>query len=81
MANKEIPVRILNISIPKDKRYLTVKEVAKLFGVTPLTVRNWDKTGRLKALRNPINNYRVYRSQDIELFLRKIEKEGKISMG
>lgn len=55
------------------KNYLTVKEVAKVLGVTPLTLRNWDKAGKLKAYRNPINNYRVYKPEEIQLFLRKIE--------
>ncbi len=43
------------------KSYLTIKEVANLLGVTPLTLRNWDQKGKLRALRNPINNYRVYK--------------------
>ena len=77
MPSKEIPVKIINVSVPQGKRFLTVKEVAKLFGVTPLTIRNWDKAGKLTAIRNPINNYRVYRTQDVELFLRKMEREGR----
>ena len=56
-----------------SKKYLTIKEVARILGVTPLTLRNWDKKGKLKAYRNPINNYRVYKPEEIELFLRKIE--------
>jgi len=60
-------------------RYLTVKQVAKLLGVTPLTVRNWDKSGKLKAIRHPINNYRLYRLEDIENFLKKL-KEGKTNL-
>ena len=63
------------------KKYLTIKEVAKILGVTPQTLRNWDKSGKLKALRNPINNYRVYRAYDIEVFLRKMESKGKIQLG
>lgn len=54
-------------------KYLKIKEAAAILGVTPLTLRNWDKQGKLKAYRNPINNYRVYKAEDIELFLRKIE--------
>jgi excisionase family DNA binding protein len=61
--------------------YLTVKQVAKLLGVTPLTLRNWDKSGKLKAMRNPINNYRIYNAKEIEFFLRKIESNGKIFLG
>ena len=64
-----------------SKKYLTIKETARLVGVTPLTLRNWDKSGKLKALRNPINHYRIYKAMDIELFLRKIESKGKIQLG
>jgi len=63
------------------KKYLTIKEVAKVLGVTPLTLRNWDKVGKLKAYRNPINNYRVYKPEEIDLFLRKIESNRKFITG
>lgn len=56
------------------KKFLTVKEVARLIGVTPLTVRNWDQKGRLIAYRNPINNYRLYKIEDVEVLLRQIEQ-------
>ncbi len=56
-----------------DKNYLTIKDVAKLLNVTPLTLRNWDKRGKLIAYRHPINNYRVYKKEDLEVFLRKLE--------
>jgi len=55
------------------KKYLTVKEVARLLGITPLTVRNWDKKGQLIAYRNPVNNYRLYKIEDVEELIRKIE--------
>jgi len=63
------------------KKYLTVKETAELIGVTPLTLRNWDKLGKLRAHRNPINNYRIYKSEDIELFQRKVEAKRKLIFG
>ncbi|MEK7503372.1 MAG: helix-turn-helix domain-containing protein [Patescibacteria group bacterium] len=63
------------------KKYLKIKEVAKILGVTPLTLRNWDKAGKLKAYRNPINNYRVYKPEEIDLFLRKIESNRKFILG
>lgn len=70
-----------HIKKPCQKRFFTIKEVAKILGVTPLTLRNWDKKGKLNALRNPINNYRIYKPEDIELLLRKIESKGKIRLG
>lgn len=56
------------------KKFLTVKEVARLMGVTPLTVRNWDQKGKLVAYRNPVNNYRLYKVEDVEVLLRQIEQ-------
>jgi DNA (cytosine-5)-methyltransferase 1 len=53
--------------------YLTIKQTAKLLHVTTLTLRNWDKAGKFKAYRHPINNYRVYKLDQVELFLRRLE--------
>ena len=62
-----------NIKKLADKKFFTVGEVAYILGVTSLTLRNWDKLGKLKARRNPINNYRVYKFEDVERFLRRLE--------
>ena len=40
---------------------LTVAQVADMLSVSKQTVVSWDKRGKLKAERHPINNYRVYR--------------------
>ncbi len=53
--------------------YITIKKAAKLLHVTPLTLRNWDKAGKLKPYRHPLNKYRLYRLDQIELFLRQLE--------
>jgi len=63
------------------KNFLSVSQVSKLLGVTSLTLRNWDKSGKLKASRNPINNYRVYKKEIIDLFLRRMEGKRKIHLG
>jgi MerR family copper efflux transcriptional regulator len=39
---------------------LNVKQAAEFLGVTPKTLRNWDRAGKLKPLRHPINDYRLY---------------------
>lgn len=56
-----------------SRRYLSIKQASAVIGVTPLTLRNWDKAGKLEAYRNPINNYRYYRVDQIEAFLREME--------
>lgn len=60
------PKRLIN------KRFYTVGEAAYIFGVTPLTLRNWDNAGKLRARRNPLNNYRMYKARDIERILRRM---------
>ena len=56
------------------KKFLTVKEVSSLLDITPLTVRNWDARGKLVAYRHPINNYRLYKVEDIESLMKTIEE-------
>ena len=55
------------------QKYITIKEASGILGVSPLTLRNWDKNGKLKALRHPMNNYRVYRMEDLEKVIEEIE--------
>ena len=44
---------------------LKIKEAALLLGVHPMTLRRWEKAGRIKVRRHPINNYRLYKLQEI----------------
>jgi DNA (cytosine-5)-methyltransferase 1 len=55
------------------RKYLSIKQASSVIGVTPLTLRNWDRDGKLRSYRNPINNYRYYRVDQIEAFLRQME--------
>ena len=52
--------------------YLKIKDAATLVGVSPSTLRNWEKLGKLKAHRNPHNRYRLYKRQDLVALLRQI---------
>lgn len=60
------------------KKYLTVIEVARIFGVTPLTVRNWDKKNKLNAYRNPVNNYRLYKIDEVETLIKLIDSSKRL---
>lgn len=47
-----------------EKMY-TIAQVADLLSVSKQTVRNWDASGKLKATRHPINDYRLYHEKDV----------------
>lgn len=54
-------------------QYITIKQASRILNVSPLTLRNWDKNGKLKAYRHPMNNYRVYKIEDLETVITEIE--------
>lgn len=60
----------------KKGEHLTIKEAAKILGVTPITLRRWDNSGKLKTKRHPMNNYRIYNPVEVDA-LRKAIIEGK----
>jgi MerR family transcriptional regulator, copper efflux regulator len=55
------------------KDFLTVGEAATTLGVSRSTLRNWDKAGKLKPYRHPINGYRLYNRQELETLLQKVQ--------
>lgn len=52
---------------------MTIAQAAEYVGVTPLTLRNWDKAGKLKAVRNPLNGYRMYDKEELDKFLSQLQ--------
>jgi len=52
--------------------FLTVSEAAEFLGVSPSTLRNWDRNGKLNALRHPVNGYRLYSKEDLKHLLKAI---------
>ncbi|MEK7175902.1 MAG: MerR family DNA-binding transcriptional regulator [Patescibacteria group bacterium] len=53
--------------------YFSIKEAAGILGVSPLTLRNWDRSGKFHAQRHPMNNYRVYKLSSLEKIIEDIE--------
>ena len=52
--------------------YMTITEAAKFLGVSASALRNWDRLGKLTAVRNPMNRYRLYRKSDLEMVLQEM---------
>lgn len=48
--------------------YLSLSEVADMLSVSKETLRRWDKNGKLKPVRHPMNGYRVYPLQALRQF-------------
>ncbi len=59
--------------------YMRIKEAAEFLGVTPNTLRNWEKEDKIKVYRNPQNSYRLYKKEDLEQLLNKIAPVLEIS--
>lgn len=52
--------------------YLKIKDAADFLGVTPNTLRNWEKDKKITVYRNPQNSYRLYKKEDLENLLNNI---------
>lgn len=62
---------------PTLAEYLTVAEAAEFLGVTPATLRNWDRAGKLSPRRNPLNGYRLYKRDELDAILKEINAGAK----
>lgn len=47
------------------KRIFSLKEASQILSVSTETLRRWDNKGKLKSIRNPLNNYREYTKEEI----------------
>jgi excisionase family DNA binding protein len=54
------------------KDYLTVGEAATTLGVSRATLRNWDRSGKLKPYRHPVNGFRLYSRSELEALLQEV---------
>ena len=58
------------------KEFITIKDAAEILSVSRDTLRRWDKAGKLKTKRHPMNNFRIYDPAEVEA-LRKAILEGR----
>ena len=58
----------------KLRDYLRISEAADYLGVSPNTLRNWERAGKIAAHRHPVNRYRLFRQQDLDRLLRQVER-------
>ena len=58
-------------------KYYTIHEVSKILGVSAQTLRNWDKSGKLKPNHKSPNGYRYYSENDLNALLNVKSQTGK----
>ncbi|MCP5098115.1 MAG: DNA (cytosine-5-)-methyltransferase [Chloroflexi bacterium] len=50
------------------KKFYSLSDIADMLSVSKATLRRWDNNGKLKSIRHPINNYRVYSLESLKQF-------------
>lgn len=65
-----------NRSMTKLNDYVKIAEAAAILGVSQNTLRLWADAGKIPVHRNPANGYRLFRKQDLEAFLGRVESGG-----
>jgi excisionase family DNA binding protein len=65
--------------MPNLRDFITIRQAADMIGVSPATLRNWDRSGKLKAVRHPLNRYRLYRRQDVKELLESLDSIAVVS--
>jgi DNA-binding transcriptional MerR regulator len=56
--------------------YVTIREASRMLGVCEATLRRWDKLGKLKEVRHPINGYRLYKVDSLKSLIRTATSNG-----
>lgn len=51
-----------------EERLLNIREAAEILGVSVDTLRRWDASGKLVAIRKEGGTHRYYREKDLEIF-------------
>lgn len=62
-------------------QYYSINKFSKIVGVTPQTLRNWDKSGRLPPHHTSANGYRWYSEKQLNKVLNIQPKADRIVIG
>lgn len=57
------------------EKLITLQEASEILGVSKITLRRWDNSGKFKALRT-IGGARRYSEEDINKLLNEMRKDG-----
>src|SRR4030067_1080260 len=57
-----------------EKELLTIGQAAEYLGVSLNTLRRWDESGKLVAIKKEGGTHRYYREEDLEIFASDLMK-------
>jgi excisionase family DNA binding protein len=60
--------------VEKLSHYLRISGAAAYLGVSPNTLRNWVNAGKIAAFRHPVNDYRLFKREDLDALLKQVRK-------
>jgi MerR family copper efflux transcriptional regulator len=63
--------------VVKLSDYLRISEAAEYLGVSPNTLRNWVNAGKIAAIRHPVNDYRLFKREDLDALLKQVAAASK----
>ena len=63
------------------KKYYSIHQFSQLINVTPQTLRNWDKSNKLKPHHTTSNGYRYYSHEQLNQVLNIKTKKERITIG
>lgn len=61
----------------KLRDFLRISEAADYLGVSANTLRNWERAGKIVAHRHPVNRYRLFKREELDAVLRKVERPAR----
>ena len=61
-----------SVEMEKLRDYLRISEAAECLGVSPNTLRNWVNAGKIAAVRHPVNDYRLFKREDLDALLKQV---------
>lgn len=61
------------------EEFVTIAEASKRLGVAPNTLRSWGALGKIQEYRHPMNNYRLYRLEDLESLIKILQRPLKVN--
>jgi MerR family copper efflux transcriptional regulator len=59
--------------VTKLSDYLRISEAAEYLGVSPNTLRNWERGEKIVVHRHPMNSYRLFKKEELDALLDQVQ--------